>query len=137
MTPQNVMIGDWLYNRHHKKNIQITPYDFFTHGHKDGEQYLNEFSRPSLFRDKEPIPLTEEILLKNGFMKVVIDEQECFTLQKDTIFIILRLDVRDYWRNDVVRNTENRSVYQGVITYVHELQHAIRLVGDNEFNFLV
>ena len=112
------MIGDWVYNKHHKKNIQITPYDFFTHGHlPTGRQYF--IGEPELVsgRDLEPIPLTPEILKKNKFVKrdtwyewvhyekfPFID----FTLQED----------EDGFHLDLPNAR---------INYVHELQHALKL----------
>lgn len=65
-----LMVGNWVYNTHHKKAIQLTPYDFFTHSHDaDGSQRLLGEPKPVSGRDFDPIPLTPEILAKNGFKK--------------------------------------------------------------------
>ena len=64
MKETDLMIGDWVYNKHHGKNIRFTHYDFFTHTHNDfGEQELAPFAKPTTGRDLEPIPLTPEIIL--------------------------------------------------------------------------
>ena len=69
MMTAELMVGDWVFNKHHNKAIRITPYDFFTHGHRaDGSQYLLG-DTPTIGKDLEPIPITEEILKKNGFYR--------------------------------------------------------------------
>lgn len=73
MKPEELFVGAWVYNAHHKKNIQITPYDFFTHRHdENGVQHLQHNSIPRSGMDLYPIPITPEILKKNGW---VIDKE--------------------------------------------------------------
>lgn len=68
MEATELMIGDWVFNKHHKKYIQITPYDFFNHAHlPSGEKYFVSELKVISGRDFEPISLTAEILEKNGF----------------------------------------------------------------------
>lgn len=130
MKPEELMIGDWVYNTHHEKNICITPYDFFVHGHdENGDQYLNCSCKPCFGRDLEPIPLTPEILEKNGFEDV---GQDIYQYEEKPYYI--------WWESDRYRLgiDKDESDYEKEcfgevmrlpIIYVHELQHALRLCG--------
>ena len=127
MKANELMIGDWVYNKHHKKNICITPYDFFTHGHlPSGRQYFIGDPETISGRDLEPIPLTPEILEKNGFKKDEKREEmyywnwgignNCVSYDKET---------------GIVRifHVFGHLVFVLPLSYVHELQHALRLCG--------
>lgn len=111
------MVGDWVYNKHHGKNIRLTPYDFFTHTHNEfGEQELAPFAKPTIGGDLEPIPLTKKILEKNGFV-----EKEFYS----------ELIVGDF---RILCDINNVCVYHNEhvdldipIKYLHELQHAMRI----------
>ena len=120
------MIGDWVYNKHHKKNIQITPYDFFTHGHlPSGSQYFIGEPEPVSGRDLEPIPLTPEILEKNEFQK----KDHRYGIYDDYF------DFEIYEYNDgtwlVSCHCCEMSLpdEQLLICYVHQLQHFMRHCG--------
>jgi hypothetical protein len=80
MDIKSLMIGDWVYNKHHEKNIRLTQYDFFTHTHNDfGEQKLAPFAKPTIGSDLEPIPLEKIHLVKNGFkVREYSDDTEYF-----------------------------------------------------------
>ena len=126
MKATDLMIGDWVYNKHHKKNIQITPYDFFTHGHlSSGNQYF--IGEPELVsgRDLEPILLTPEILKKNGFKygngySFINRKEMCGDgFEEEKVYINADLNVLIiYTASGTIRLP---------IKYIHELQHALRL----------
>ena len=118
------MIGYTVYDTHHGENIKITAYDFFTHGHHlNGIQYITPSSKPSLGKDLEPIPLTKEILEKNGLGS---DYEDYFTEDKH---YNLEISVVE----DEIRWTINQNEYSIVrLQYVHELQHALKLCGINK-----
>lgn len=140
MDIKDLMIGDWVYNKHHGKNIQITPYDFFTHKHDEyGTQALLPCAKPTFGGDLEPIPLTEDIIEAHGFMKIPQpkchfphhwafdktddDDEEAFTYRIkafNTIWRGMRIDIR---------NCINDTVLSVQCQFVHELQHALRLCG--------
>ena len=125
MSIEDYMVGDWLYNSHHMKKTRITPYDFFTHGHDAyGRQYLPEYAKPQLGRDWEPIPLTGEILEKNGFS--LFGEGAYVLFNEDmSIKFSLRFPSKDnFWL------TIGHKQYP--ILGVHELQHALKLCGINK-----
>lgn len=116
MKAEELMLGDWVYGLH-----------------PDGSRYANPFRISAVdiyplnrsprivtiggygFQEEhlEPIPLTSEILEKNGF-KDIDKGENC-----DGFDI--------YWRNEndgYSINTQDLHLH-----YVHELQHALRLCG--------
>lgn len=131
MKTSELMIGDWVYNKHHKKNIQITPYDFFTHGHlPSGRQYF--IGEPELVsgKDLEPIHLTTEILEKNGW--VYNNEDEKFFPQTWVGGGLMLQGSDDCGYCIVVTSDyddEDTNNTPFIILYVHELQHALMLRG--------
>lgn len=82
----------------------------------------------------EPIPLTPEILEKNGFNEPPLE------MQKRVRFVVLceeyqiRYSFNSYWFN-IYKNAAAHAIgyptficaFQERIKYVHELQHALRL----------
>lgn len=59
MDAKELMIGDWVYNSYHKKNIKW-----------DYSEMFCPNGLPVIERDIEPIPLTPEILELNGFKNI-------------------------------------------------------------------
>ena len=85
--------------------------------------------------DLQPIPLTPEILEKNGFKKgdfMEIENQHTWTLVLDTIHYV-SLWTRNLYDNadeGWVFKAETSQVNGGLsLNAVHELQHALRLCG--------
>lgn len=135
MKPEELMIGDWVYNAHHERNIRITPYDFFTHGHySDGSQFI--MGRPALGRDLEPIPLSKEILEKNGFTYCKSDGgfylHATISYGNWDVYVVL-FNVTDEYRNNQLHIASPDDSYTAIhlmeCNHVHELQHALRLCG--------
>ena len=126
------MIGDWVYNKHHGKNIRLTPYDFFTHTHNEfGEQRLVPYATPTIGLDLEPIPLTPEVFEKNGFEKRWQDIYEYFNDDEN-------LNITFYPKSSNYTNGayDYINIEKGCLTinempiaFVHELQQALRLCG--------
>lgn len=147
MDIRELNIGDWVYNAYHGRNIRLTAYDFFTHGHiNDGGQYLTPFSKPSLGRDLEPIPLTPEILERNGF-------RLGFTSKEEDAMSQFGMTAEDGWVWDEGggsvkvmfpdesdggmailsdQDFDRDMVFHFNEIYVHELQHMIRLCNVNK-----
>ena len=133
MDINKLMVGDWVYNEHHEKNIRLTAYDFFTHGHDAyGFQYLLYNSKPTLGRDLEPIPLTEEFFEKNGIEKVDYD-----LLKPNLVFESKdqRIRITDitnsgdgYWCVHV-HNEDYETIGSCDVKYVHQFQQLLRLCG--------
>lgn len=136
MNTSELQIGDWVYNHHHKKNIKITPYDFFTHGHLNGGQYIPQNAKPCFGRDLEPIPITLEILERNGFTYC---ERTGGCYLYTTISYgnwgaeVVLFDVNSEYRNNQLHigspDDSDTFLHLMECNYVHQLQHALRLCG--------
>ena len=119
MKANELMIGNWVTGKKWKE----LPFKI-THINDSGKYYYGitaEGSRvgPFLIEELQPIPLTSEILEKNGFTRFGTDyilEGERFGLENPS-------DPRNYLDNYWLR-VSIRAVH---IEYVHELQHALRL----------
>lgn len=117
MKATELMIGDWVYNSYHKKNIKWNYSEMFCPN-----------GIPVIGRDLEPIPLTTEILEKNGwehngsFMDKRTDENTFFS-----------------WSDKFGAELYQNNYYMCYCKYVHTLQHALRLCGFDELadNFKV
>ena len=139
MELEELSVGDWVYNEHHKKNIQITPYDFFTHGHdEDGVQYLSIAPKQTSGRDLQGVPITKEILEKNGFIEIEEDIYKCcvgevyieICIYKPMfIYIGARVITPDEVYDADISSTAKAN---GGDFFVHDLQHALRLCGINK-----
>lgn len=109
MKATELMIDDWVLDK--KKPVQITGIicdDFFetTLSPSIGGEYIS------------PIPLTSEILKKNGFEECRIEEIEYYGWRLNEDFSLERNAVDTLiWNDDVP------------IHSVHQLQHALRLCG--------
>lgn len=113
MKASKLMIGDWVYNPFTRKTLRLT------------------FGRDLDLVEElclEPIPLTKEILKKNGWIYQKYPDDEMFIWPLDNEIempfrLQIGMDGNRYW------------VTAGIgglicpINYVHELQHALRLCG--------
>ena len=108
MKANEVMLGDWVYNE-----VPCYVTAIYPNGTMDcqGDDWAISTDRV------EPIPLTEEILEKNGFEKCKIPEIEYIGWRLNEEFSVELNAVDDFDWNDVH------------IAYVHQLQHALRLCG--------
>ena len=108
---KDLMVGDFIrriYNQKIIKVIEIKQSCIYTND--NGYEY-NEI---------EPIPITQEILEKNGFVHYEEDVESFH--DKDCVFI--KQNLGGYG----VCLDKNRTL-SGLLHYVHELQHALRLCG--------
>lgn len=133
MKANELMIGDWVYNKHHGKNIKLTPYDFFTHTHNEfGEQELAPFAKPTIGRDLEPIPLTKVHLTKNGFKaREETDDTEFYYYDCYEINVSFNegLPEEDIPPVTFLTIEFAEKSLQMPIEYVHEIQQAMRIMG--------
>ena len=136
MEAKELMIGDWVYNSYHKKNIK---WDY-------SEMFCSN-GIPVIGRDLEPITLTPEIFEKNGFSLCRNFKWYCKRFYSNGCFdIAISLAYREIEVSKVCgAGTDCEEVeYGSSIVFdndicVHELQHALRLCGLNELadNFKV
>lgn len=144
MKPTELMIGDWVSESHSgciDAMNDVAPYD------ENIQLQQDDFDLDECFFGRlSPIPLTPEILAKNGF-KVMHGFGYCE--KYPTYGWGYHKEVRDYASVDVtfynepiagvstlVRMETNSSKGDGVnmfhscdCDYVHQLQHALRLAG--------
>lgn len=130
MKVKELQIGDWISSPY--GNIQVefiynNGYDDVVGEHE--EMYLDWDTGEEDPRMKditiemvEPIPLTEEILLKNGF---ILDEEwaEYYNEELNKKFCLEYNFRKEFF---IVIATYSKFLY---IKYVHELQHLLRLYG--------
>ncbi len=134
METNELMIGDWVYNKHHGKNIRLNQYDFFTHTHNDfGEQELAPFAKPTTGHDLEPIQLTPEILEKNGFVhKTRWMQKGNFGYPPLILWHLLSSKILNRPEHLLEIHCGMKNIHISFLCeYVHQLQHALRLAGSD------
>jgi hypothetical protein len=114
MKANELMIGDWLkhYNGIPMQVTKITTIHFACaeNGGVNCWEYNNKF---------EPIPLTPEILEKNGFggnkpkVKLILEDT------RELLYNIYEKELTIYWNSQVV--------FRSPCAYAHQLQHALKL----------
>ena len=123
MKANELMIGDWVGVGN--RLVQITKLkkvsneqQFFSVGYYHTEDKAEE----GCFIDEiQPIPLTAEILEKNGFSRF----STSYLLEGEHFVLGNPSNPKQYMDNYWLRVC-NRDIH---IEYVHELQHALRLCG--------
>lgn len=122
MKANELMIGDWVYNSFTNENYQIWPQFFPQVYHQD-----KEMNRDLADANIHPIPLTPEILEKNGFesdtnMFGLCDYElsESYILENrgDRFCFVKRFPGHLHSTFHIID-----------VKYVHQLQHALRLCG--------
>ena len=123
MKANELMVGDWVQNplgaKGWVKEIRLLPKDPDGFGgyylvdiaySKDGDSYARLEAK-----ELSPIPLTPEILKKNGF---VIESRCCHdSLQYCELVDGLWIDIT------------GENCFEGKLEYIHQLQHALRICG--------
>ena len=143
MKATELQIGDWVKIKGHLDydKVQEIARD------ENMQWYISFACSAVLFRayEFEPIPLTPEILEKNGFKKIDFSHYQI----NDRTLV---LDADGKWDGEVSwhwvvtemsTNSKGQNVvldyYVATLNYAHQLQHALRLCGLNELadNFKV
>lgn len=136
MKAEELMIGDWVYgctdpyetDRDKKKYpVKVIRIDADGDTMTEGE---NPFTEP--YEDEwwnlEPIPLTPEILEKNGFERP--DARSLYFTKSDDYFDVAIHEITDsIWYFEYQNCEFNLPPCSVLVAYVHELQHALRLCG--------
>lgn len=111
MKAREIQIGDWVEERHDCKRrfAQV-----------DGETllFMMQFNSPI-----EPIPITVEMLEKNGFVKVNSQRYDYGCPDTDCY---VKVNPK---KNMIHVNGRNANCNLYFHSFVHELQHALRLCG--------
>lgn len=121
---EQLSVGDWVAYKGNPVNIWVlgvTPYGFAM------EVLSHDQTRKFTIRleDAEPIPLTPEILEKNGFRKNGEYNEWNIGEWNERPFIGISLD-RQSMR---VKHLGSDIFVENKVVCVHQLQHALRLAG--------
>lgn len=129
MKANELMIGDWVYNKNIDENMQVYPMMFSQMFRQRPDATTEDYN---IF----PIPLTPEILEKNGFKYQ--EEYDVYRCQDGDIVIDVGIYHPDFVNIGYDYTTPNgrekgeiASICKvdGANIYTHELQHALRLCG--------
>lgn len=120
MKANELMIGDWvLYNETHQQILEISGIDDEVYLETDELVHQSEI---------QPIPLTPEILKKNGFRIIFEGELHTTYFQDiDGFAVEIKIDCIDFTKLSMLNGLGYRVVIE--CKYVHQLQHALRLCG--------
>lgn len=137
MRVEELSIGDWVRHTFYEENVRIARID------GDSERVLAERGKLSIschLNHFEPIPLTPEILEKNGFVKITEDmvwaehlnpklaEIPTWGLkigERPVPYLVAKM--RD--NNHFEITTTNIKLFRFNVEHVHQLQHVLRLAG--------
>ncbi len=122
MKTEKLMFNDWVYNKNDKFK---TPFQVKK---IDKNTVMDENGCYSNLVDIRPIPLTPEILEKNGF----INDKGIFVYEDETkvVTFFSKENNRPYCNYSFINiDCGCVTLNELPIEYVHELQHAFRLCG--------
>ncbi|MBR5377989.1 MAG: hypothetical protein IK135_02605 [Bacteroidales bacterium] len=131
MKTNELMIGDWVSAGY---NSKVTGIDLNTDAIRIAGN-IGWFKT----NEHEPIPITPEILEANGFL---IDDEDWFVWERRSGIYTLA-EVKLYQEDDVwhaaLYGPEVCEIDDLNIRFVHDLQHAMRLIGLHDFadNFVI
>lgn len=115
MKANEMMIGDWLFNKNINKPMQVYPMMFSQMFRQSPDATTEDYN---IF----PIPLTDEILRNNGFEYF---HKNYASISREHPFM-LRMDK---WPDENGLDAV-WTIFEIIeIRYVHQLQHALRLCG--------
>lgn len=126
MRAEDLQVGDWVFIN--DVPLQVGALSDRV-GFRDSEGKI--YWAQDGFDRLEPIPLTEEILVKNGFEKTYTDNELWFTLNNLTVTIV-NIRGSNKWYAGCEHYSNNSSDWverQFDCKYIHQLQHLLRLCG--------
>ena len=126
------MIGDWVLIN--GKPMQIQAINDIDGEIMAGDELYCLVEDRVHSEDKiEDIPLTKEILEKNGFKWLITEPSGDITYMHSEPPIII-VKMKYHWFADIgpAGSTKMPFVEVGWLNYVHELQHALKLCGINK-----
>lgn len=122
---KSLMVGDWVY--------RPDCYDQVKEIRHTGIIGLDSLRGLIGFSELKPVPLTPEILEKNGFRKSVSPpgiHAKCYELDnKKDRYNLTIADYNKYKRLLLNVDSEDSECFNIKCNYVHELQHALHLCG--------
>lgn len=150
MKAEELMIGDWVLAE--GKSVQVTNisvlggdvirvmYPFMSYDIAYASNIIALSNGAKDINKIEPIPLTEEILKKNGFKNDVIAQKAIIAEGASNFSVILVSEDNRITLNNIdeyinsfnkwhvhIDTEDMRTMCTSEITYVHELQHLLKL----------
>lgn len=131
MTQEELMLGDWVIRKNvPDEKLTVVAINLIT---KLVALDLDGRGVIEISTNIDPIPITPEILEKNGFKFYCTDVFEEWKSKDKRITIHDEEYPNSFNKWSVHVDTEDmRTMGYFEITYVHELQHALRLCGINK-----
>lgn len=130
MDCKDLMICDYVKHNGTTKIIDAV-YLYSVSVHDSSEEWSISEAKTYPVDDIEPIPLTEDILVKNGFSYTanVIGRHncKCYELEQKGVY---HMTISIY-KNEITCELDKvDAMYMNVVTnFVHQLQHLLRLCG--------
>ena len=133
MKATGLMIGDWV--NYSILNLNAKVFSILGN-HTIGIKFVDKNNKVEAIHGLieetiNPIPLTEEILMKNGF-SYEHEEETCSTCSYHHWQLVgeyLALDDCQYWRKEKKDDLPRFRISGIDVNYVHQLQHLLRLCG--------
>lgn len=123
MKANELMIGDWVYNKNIDKPMQVYPMMFSQMFRQKPNATTEDYN---IF----PIPLTAEILEKNEFDIICLKPGQAVYSLADDYYDLGVEEISDsIWRVEYWDLESSSFDAKLQIAFVHELQHALRLCG--------
>ncbi len=128
MRIKDIMVGDWVIPHIFDSTLEPSKIVGIHYNSYKGKDYVDwvdcEVWDELSMNDIEPVPLTAEILEKNGFEKW--DDGWCIYDQENT-------GIEVAWAGTILKiGGECGNLELSAVMYVHDLQHALRLCGIEE-----
>lgn len=121
----DLSVGDWVLNR---QGVPTKVQVIVSEGNmRCGEDAKPEHSVHIWVSDVEPIPITPEILEKNGAKKTEFVKDSGYEFYQSDDFYASRVEGSKWWT--IIVRKEFREVVKCYIQHIHQLQHALRLAG--------
>lgn len=132
MDCKDLMLGDFVYvARGYDKHLTIEKVKGIIVDKDEPYPVTISTGETVSLNDIKPIPLTEEILVKNGFKKQEDVNEWSYYKSKDGKGQYMILWSMDYNYLEIGSYTDEFGEFNrlGTMRYVHQLQHALRLCG--------
>ena len=135
---KDLMIGDWLFaigddGKKHICRANDIKQDLVNNTEDFSVDFFGtDFDPvwPDIMFNVEPIPLTPEILEKNGFYKDELTRHTSQWILNDDYYDIIVYKVSDsIWCIEYDNTEANLPTRRNLVCFVHELQHRIKMFG--------
>ena len=125
LTAKDLMIGDYVYSTFSDKPCKVQAIELTEHEY--GSVRVAGVDCVKDIVSLSPIPLTAEVLEKNGWTKPA--SSRVWSRNNVPSFVLEEIDDGSF---EVTTDTCSEWGGLCMIRYVHELQHALRLCGIND-----